>query len=82
VEPLAERDLRGDAGDRVPRGLRRQRRGPGDPGVYLHDPVLPAGRAVVPPGELDVTPSLDPEVADHLQCRGPHVLVALVGDHL
>jgi len=82
VEALAERDLRRHSRDGIAGRLRRERRGPGHARIHFDDPVLAAGRAVVPPRELDVAAALDAEVADDFERGVPHLLVAVVRDDL
>ena len=88
VEALADRDLRRDAGDRVARRLRGERRAAGDARVHLDDVVrdlrvrVRRRSLVRVEGELHVAATLDAERADDPQRRAAQLLVLLVGERL
>jgi hypothetical protein len=71
VEPLAERDEGGDARDRVPGRLRRQRRRAAHPRIHLDHPVV---GAVGGDRQLDVAAPLELERADDLQSASAQAL--------
>ncbi len=78
VQRVADRQLRGDLGDRIARRLRRERGGAGHARVHLDH----AQRAGVPvPGELDVRAArLDADGADDRGRCVAELLIRLVGE--
>ena len=88
VKPLADRDLGGDARDRVARRFGRERRASRDARVHLDHEVrhlclgITGGAAIGVQGELDVAAALDPERADDAQRGRAEHLVLLVGERL
>jgi hypothetical protein len=80
VQPVADRQPRGDLGDGEPGGLAGQRRGPRHPRVHL-DQNHPPGGGVH--RELDVGSSgLHAHGSDACQCGIPHLLILPIGERL
>jgi hypothetical protein len=78
VEAVAHGQLRGDLGDGVARGLRRQRGAARDARVHLDDDQAPVRRVE---RELDVAAArLHADLADDVARRVAHALVLAVGE--